>query len=115
MAAVGAADTSDLEGRIVAATLRCIARWGIAKTTLDDVSREAGCSRATIYRTFAGGKTAVLHATLQRELARCVVELDAAVRDESTLEDVLVAGTTAAARFIAEHDALQFLLDHEPD
>ena len=32
----------------------CIARWGTAKTTLDDIAREAGCSRATIYRLFPG-------------------------------------------------------------
>ena len=32
----------------------CVARVGIAKTTLDDVAREAGCARATVYRNFAG-------------------------------------------------------------
>ena len=42
--------------RIVDATLRCVGRWGLAKTTLDDVAREAGCSRATVYRLFPGGK-----------------------------------------------------------
>ena len=31
----------------------CIARVGLAKTTLDDVAREAGCARATVYRCFA--------------------------------------------------------------
>jgi len=34
---------------------------------------------------------------------------------QDTLEDVLVAGTTAGARFLAGHDALQFLMAHEPD
>ena len=51
------------EQRIVDATTRCIARWGVAKTTLDDVAREASCSRATVYRLFPGGKDAVLEAT----------------------------------------------------
>jgi AcrR family transcriptional regulator len=37
-----------LEGRIIAATLRCIGQWGLAKTTLDDVARRADCSRATL-------------------------------------------------------------------
>jgi len=27
----------------------CFARWGTTKTTLDDVAREAGVSRATLY------------------------------------------------------------------
>ena len=37
-----------VEARAVAALLTCIARYGLAKTTLDDVAREAGCSRATL-------------------------------------------------------------------
>ena len=56
--------------RITAGALACIARWGMAKTTLDDIAREAGCSRATIYRLFPGGKRAVLDATGEVELAR---------------------------------------------
>ena len=38
------------EERVVDAALRCLARWGMAKTTLDDVAREAGIRRATLYR-----------------------------------------------------------------
>ena len=45
-----------LEQRILAATIRCVSRWGVGKTTLDDIAREAGCSRATIYRVVPGGK-----------------------------------------------------------
>ena len=32
--------------------MRCVARYGVSKTTLDDVAKEAGCARATIYRYF---------------------------------------------------------------
>lgn len=103
-----------LEARIVDATLRCVARWGIAKTTLDDVAREAGCGRATIYRAFPGGKAEVLTATLQQELARGIAAIDEAAREHETLEDVLVAGATTAARLMRDHAALQFVLTHEP-
>ena len=103
-----------LEARIVEATLRCVARWGIAKTTLEDVAREAGCGRATIYRAFPGGKAEVLNATLHHELARGIAAIDDAVRPLDSLEDVLVAGTTTAARLISEHEALRFVLTHEP-
>ena len=61
--------------RITAGALVCIARWGTAKTTLDDIAREAGCSRATIYRLFPGGKRAVLDAAGEVELARILDEL----------------------------------------
>ena len=42
----GALAEEDPQNRVIAATLRCMARWGITKTTLDDVAREAGLSRA---------------------------------------------------------------------
>jgi AcrR family transcriptional regulator len=103
------------EDRIVDAALTCIARWGIAKTTLEDVAREAGCGRATIYRTFEGGKAAVLRAVLRREIARLTGTVDAAVADAATLEDLLTRGAVAAARFVRGHEALAFLLAHEPD
>jgi AcrR family transcriptional regulator len=103
-----------LEERIIEATLRCVARWGIAKTTLDDVAREAKCARATIYRAFPGGKQSLLTATLQHELQRAVSTIDEAVRDLESLEDVLVVGTLSAARLILGHEALQFLIAHEP-
>lgn len=103
-----------LEDRIIEATLQCVARWGIAKTTLDDVAREAGCGRATIYRAFPGGKQAVLSETLQHELRGAVATIDEAVRDLDSLEEVLVVGTTSAARLILNHAALAFLIAHEP-
>ena len=72
--------SNDVVGpRILEAALRCIARWGMAKTTLDDVAREAGCSRATIYRAFPGGKQSVIHATGERELRRFLDDLSAKV------------------------------------
>jgi hypothetical protein len=43
--------------RILEATYVCVARWGLAKTTVEDAAREAKVSRATVYRTFPGGGT----------------------------------------------------------
>ena len=43
----------------------CVARSGLAATTLEDVAREAGCSRATLYR-YASGKAQILGAQIGR-------------------------------------------------
>ncbi|MGH9301919.1 MAG: TetR/AcrR family transcriptional regulator, partial [Acidimicrobiales bacterium] len=51
-----------LEERIMDSALECGSRWGVAKTSLDDVARQAGCSRATIYRLFPGGKASLVQA-----------------------------------------------------
>ena len=39
---------------VLDAAVACIARVGLTKTTLDDVARDAGCARATVYRHFPG-------------------------------------------------------------
>src|SRR5687767_11081360 len=104
------------EERVLDAALRCIARWGVAKTTLDDIAREAGCSRATVYRLFPGGKDVVLDAVVGRELRQffegLAAELD---RCRDDLEELLVAGVTFASRGIRDHGVLQLLLRHEPE
>jgi len=107
----GAQDT-----RVIDAALSCFSRWGVAKTTLDDIAREAGCSRATIYRLFPGGKDVVLDAVAGRELARFFTGLEAELaRTQHDLEDLVVAGVTYAARAIRDHAALQFLVAYEPE
>lgn len=103
-----------VEDRILAATLRCVARWGIGKTTLDDIAREARCSRATVYRCFPGGKDVLLEATWRRELTGFFDQLTSEVDELDTLEDVLVHALSTACREIAGHDALQYLVEHEP-
>lgn len=106
----------DVAVRICDATLACVSRWGVTKTTLEDVAREAGVGRATIYRTFRGGKAEVLQATLAREARRFLAGVDTALRGAGDeLEDVVVAGVTSAAGQLARHEALTYLLAHEPD
>lgn len=99
---------------IVDAALRCIARQGIHKTTVDDVARQAGLSRATLYRAFPGGKEAVLAAAVRAEVTRLFSGMAVAMGDASDLEGVLVAGMVEAARRLSAHPALRTLLDQEP-
>src|ERR1700730_4129690 len=100
--------------RIVEAALRCIGRWGTAKTTLDDVARQAGCSRATVYRMFPGGKDTVLDAVARAEVDRFFVAIAARLETAESLEELLVAGMCEAGRRIRDHQALQFLVIYEP-
>lgn len=115
MTALAERSGGSLEERILDATLRCVARWGVAKTTLDDLAREAGCSRASVYRLFPGGKEVVLDAAADRELGRLFDELDVALASAPTLEDLLVTAITQVCRSIADHEAVQYLVQHEPE
>ena len=56
--------------RIIDGTLACLARHGTAKTTVDDIARESGVSRATVYRAFPGGRDEILGAVVDTEMAR---------------------------------------------
>jgi AcrR family transcriptional regulator len=111
---LGADDRSSTRVRIVDATLRCLARQGVAKTTLDDIAREATFSRATVYRTFPGGKEAILEAVVDTEVARLFSSLAVVMGEATDLEDVLVAGMVDAATRLSTHSAVAFLLLHEP-
>lgn len=104
----------EIDQRIIDAALRCIARWGLAKTTVEDVAREAGCSRATLYRAFPGGKEAVLAAVVDRELQRLEATVAGAVGATAELEGALVAAITSVARHLDGHATFRFLLAHEP-
>ncbi|MEY2398064.1 MAG: hypothetical protein QOJ00_1238 [Actinomycetota bacterium] len=117
MAVIGLRDASgdEPQARVISATLRCIARWGLTKTTLDDVAREAGLSRATVYRIVPGGKDGLMNLVAAAELNRFFMSLDAAVKHVDTLEDIFVAGVVTAARHLEEHGALRFMIAHEPD
>jgi AcrR family transcriptional regulator len=108
-------DLPPQEARLIDAALECIGRWGVAKTTLDDVAREAGCSRATVYRVFPGGKESLIEATVRAEVRRFLSSEASALEGCEDLEDLLVVGMSTAARHLAEHDALQFLLVNEPE
>ena len=103
------------EQRITDAALRCVARWGLSKTTLDDIAREAGCSRATVYRLFPGGKEAVLAAVVGAEVRRFSAGLAERLAGIDELGPLLVAGIVHAGRFLSDHAALQFMLAHEPE
>ncbi len=101
--------------RVIEGALDCIARQGVAKTTLDDVARRAACSRATVYRAFPEGKDGVLAAVVDTEVSRFFSALAVQMGQADDLEDVLVAGMAEAATRVLSHPALTYLLEYEPD
>jgi len=82
--------------------------------TMDDVAREAGCSRATLYRYF-DGKAALVRRAVDVELERLTSRAVEAARACDALPDATVALVVTAARDLVAHGPLQFLLAHEPE
>src|SRR3989442_7620911 len=95
-------DSSALSDRILDGALACVARVGVAKTTLDDVAREAGCARATVYRSFPG-RLALFRALLDREVAGLSARALAAADEAETLADAVVAVIPVRAEAFHTH------------
>ena len=106
---------ADARQRIVEATYACIARRGMAKTTVEDAAREAGLSRATVYRTFPGGRDELIDATVSWAVFDFFARLYDHIQGAATLEEVMERGMMFAHRSILDHEVLQRIMQTEPD
>jgi AcrR family transcriptional regulator len=101
--------------RLMQATFACVARYGIAKTTVEDVAREAGVSRATVYRQFPGGKDQLVDDTIRWEATRFFADLAVAIEDApdfaTTVEEAVLFARTA----LDQHAVFQKVLETEPE
>lgn len=102
------------EHLVVDAALACIGRWGLAKTTLDDIAREAGISRATVYRRVSGGKAGLVALVGERETARLIEQVCVAVDEAPDLASAVVGAVTAVSQGLRSNTAFAYLLQHEP-
>ena len=60
--------------RIVSAAMACFERWGVARTRMEDIAREAGIARTVLYRHFAS-RDALQQAVMVRHIERRAAEL----------------------------------------
>ena len=110
-----ASDPLSLHDRLLAATYRCVEHFGMGKTTIEDIVKESGVSRATIYRQFAGGRDELLRETVAWELTNYFNRLADQVRDAPSLDELLRRGLAFAHRSVAEHAVLRKIMDTEPE
>jgi AcrR family transcriptional regulator len=109
-------DQASARERLVAAADACLDRYGLAKTTLEDVAREAAVSRATVYRYFANRDELMLEALLrdlersrEHELDEFFVDAD----DPDSFGRALVDAATYLLSAIRSSPKLQLLLQRE--
>jgi AcrR family transcriptional regulator len=101
--------------RIVEAAYACVARKGIAKTTIEEAAREANVSRATVYRAFPGGRQELINAVVAWATLEFFARLYEQVQGAGSLEEVMERGIMFAHRSIVEHEVLQRVMQTEPE
>lgn len=103
----------DARNRLVDAAEACFTRFGVAKTTLEDIATEAGVSRATVYRYFEGGRDEIILGVVLREGREFLASLGRRVQREQTLEDAIVEGVMYTVAAVRKNDHLALLFAPE--
>jgi AcrR family transcriptional regulator len=94
-------DPAAARERVLDAAEECFARQGVSKTTVEDVARAAGISRATVYRYFSAGRDEIILGVVVREADRYLTRLDGRIEGQADLADAIVefvSTTVHAAR-----------------
>ncbi|HEY4019543.1 MAG TPA: helix-turn-helix domain-containing protein [Pseudonocardiaceae bacterium] len=100
--------------RILDAALELFEDVGIRKSTIEDIARRAGVDRVTVYRR-VGSKNEIARAVITRDAQRLFARTAAAILDEESLEDQVVAAFTGLMRGLRDHALLNRLIRLEPD
>ncbi|WP_329087332.1 TetR/AcrR family transcriptional regulator [Actinomadura citrea] len=106
------ASEAEARQRIVDATVRCIDRHGVAKTTLSDVANELGVTRQTVYRHF--GRISDIIGEVAAQGAESFVDrLIAHLQGIGDPAEAVVEGMLFCVRTIPNEPRLSLLLQLE--
>lgn len=84
-------DQESARARLLDAAEACFQRFGVAKTTVEDVAGEARVSRATVYRYFEGRDALVL-GVLLRDVQRFLLRLEKRIAAQESFAQAMVDG-----------------------
>lgn len=96
------------------ATARCCERWGVEKVTVDDIARESGVSRATLYRIFPGGRDVLFEACRVYELDAFFTRLLEGIQGPDTLTSLLARMISVATCEMRADEHIAVMLATEP-
>jgi len=107
------APPSELDPYLDAAA-RCLARHGIGRTSVQDVAREMGVNRATVYRN-VGSVDAMVRLLVARELHALIRSVDSLQLRADTGPTVVVRLVAAVVRHARNHPVMRKVLADEPE
>jgi AcrR family transcriptional regulator len=95
-----AVDGAPARDRIVSAAERCFAQYGVGKTTVEDVAATAGTSRATVYRTFPGGRDEIILAALLSSAQEFLPQIPSRLRTARSTGEAIVELIVSAVTWV---------------
>ncbi len=90
---------------VLRAAEKLFQRWGIRKTTMEDIAREAGKGKSTLYYYFES-KEEVLEAVASTEIARITAAAEAAIEKKALAKEKLMAYAYTTLREVRKAIAL---------
>ena len=99
--------------RILDGAMQAIARHGLAKLGMSDVSESAGVSRGTLYRYFTS-REALLESLAQYENRRFRGRVSEALLDAPAGQDRIRVVLEHVTGYVREHPAIQRIVETEP-
>ena len=106
--------STETSERIAVAALKQFSDFGIRRTSVEDIARRAGMSRATVYRN-VGSKEDVIRLVMAREARHAMTELDLALAGEQDPGLSIEIGFAFLVRFVRDHPLFDRLLRSEPE
>lgn len=106
-------DEDPTRSRIIEAAYACLARDGVGDTTVEGIVREAGISRATVYRAFPGGRAELVSCAVAYAVVEFFDGLRSDIGDVADVTTLLEVGLVAARRRLDDHEVLQRALEAE--
>ena len=79
------------QAHFIDAAEACFERYGVVKTTMEDIAKMAGVSRPTVYRHFPDRDSLIL-AVIMRRAQALIGRAQAYIRQQERFEDQLVEG-----------------------
>ena len=101
-------DLDSAKSRLIDAAEECFGRLGIAKTTVEDIAKEAKVSRATVYRYIEGRDDLVL-GVLLRDTDRHLGRIRPRMEQLGSLSDVIVEFVVMTERATRRDPSLSLL------
>jgi AcrR family transcriptional regulator len=100
--------------RIVDAALRQFELFGVARSTVEQITKRSGLARVTLYRRFPG-KQNLVEAVILREVRKFLDSLDGRLDQLATPEEKVTEGFAFTVDAIRSHVLLNRLLQSEPE